>query len=308
MFEVYLSFLLGVLMLIGGIFIMRTGLKKLFWHSLKTMIEGMTKTPWRSFITGTAAAAMMQSSTAVSLLTIGFVSADYLSFHQGLGIILGANIGTCSTVQLMTLSLPDTLYLPLLLGSSLGFLFIRRFRYPFLALTGLFSMFIGMMVLSNSLGKLVAVHTVFEYLSFAHANPFYGILSGTLLTLLFQSSSAATGITMVLAADNLVDLTTAAYIVYGNNIGSCLSSLVIGAAAPLAARRVAISHFVLNLGGVLIFLPLTPLLILTTQTISSDFAAQIALFHTLFNILSSLAVFPFLRQYAQLIMFLVPGK
>lgn len=308
MINLYLSGILGIGMLISGIFVLRHGLKKVFFQSFKKVIKALTKTSWHSLFTGIAGAALMQSSTAVSLITIGLVSADYLSFQQGLGIILGANIGTCSTVQLLSIPFPENLYLPFLLISTLGFIFIKALRYPFLALTGLISMFTGLMLLSKTCSEIVAFPAVFECVSKAQGNPFYGIMAGVLLTLLFQSSSAATAIAMVLAADGIIDLITAAYIVYGNNIGSCLSSLVISAAAPLGARRIALSHFLLNVLGVLVFLPLTNLLIQITQWIAKDFSWQIALFHTFFNLLSSMAVFPLLKQYAKLIMLLIPNK
>ena len=112
---------------------------------------------------GTLAAAMMQSSTAVSLLTIGLVSADYLSFYQGLGIILGANIGTCSTVQLMAISMPIDFFLPLLLITVMITLLIKKLRYIFMALSGLLSMFLGITMLSDALGSLSGFTTVIDF-------------------------------------------------------------------------------------------------------------------------------------------------
>ena len=118
-------------------------------------------------------------------------------------------------------------------------------------------------------------------------NPMYGIAGGIIITLLFQSSSAATGVLIVLAEKGLIDMTTAAFVVYGNNIGSCISSVIVGATSPLAAKRVAIAHIMLNILGVLIFLPITKLLTLCTAYIAPDFPGQIALMHTIFNIMSS---------------------
>lgn len=300
--------ILGITFLLGGIFFMRLGLQKLLLNKIKHLLEQLTKQPWRSVLFGTFAAAVMQSSTAVSLLTIGFVSADYLSFYQGLGIILGANIGTCSTVQLMTLSIPDEVFLPLLLTTVIISLTIKKLRYIAMAISGLLSMFLGLTILSNALSNLSEMSTLIEYLVAANENPVYGIISGIIMTLLFQSSSAATGVIMILASDGIIDLTAAAYVVYGNNIGSCLSSIVVGAAGTLAAKRIAMSHVVLNILGVMLFLPFTHLLTKTATYITADFAGQVAVIHTIFNVLSSLAVLPIIRQYANLIIFLVPNK
>lgn len=299
---------IGIALLLGGIFFMRLGLQKLLLHKLKYFLGQLTQRPWRSVLFGTFAAAMMQSSTAVSLLTISLVNADFLSFYQGLGIILGANIGTCSTVQLMVLSIPTNFFLPLLLITVLLSLLVTKLRYLFIGISGLLSMFLGITILSDGLGSLAEVITVIDYLVAAKENPLYGIMVGIIITLLFQSSSAATGVVMILATDSIIDLTTACYVVYGNNIGSCLSSIIVGAVGTLAAKRVAVAHVLLNMLGVIFFLPLTSLLIQAATYITADFAGQVAVIHTLFNIISSLAVLPIIHQYANLIMFLIPGR
>lgn len=308
MYTMIILSITGILLLLSGIFFMRLGLQKLLLVRLKGFLKELTKTPWRGVLLGTFAAAIMQSSTAVSLLTIGLVSADYLSFYEALGIILGANIGTCSTVQLMTLSIPSHLFLPLITITIGITLTIKKLRWIAMAISGLLSMFLGITLLSDALSNLSESINLADYLITGKENPLYAILAGMIITLLFQSSSAATGVLMVFASDGLIDLTTATYVVYGNNIGSCLSSIIIGAASTLAAKRIAISHVLLNIIGVVFFLPLTGLLTKTATYITADFAGQVAIVHTLFNILSSLAVLPILRQYANLIIFLIPDK
>jgi len=300
--------LIGISLLLGGIFLLRLGLQKLLLHKFKKILAELTKKPWRGVLLGTFAAAMMQSSTAVSLLTIGLVSANYLSFYQGLGIILGANIGTCSTVQLMTLSIPVEYFLPFLAIAIIIALTIKKLRYISTACIGLLCIFLGMTLLSDSLGRLSEITTVIDYLMAAKEHCIYGILGGMIITLLFQSSSAATGVIMILASDGILDLTTAAYVVYGNNIGSCLSSVIVGIAGSLPARRIALAHILLNIIGVVFFLPLTTWLTTTATYITADFAGQVAVVHTLFNLLSSLAILPIIRHYANLIIFLIPDR
>ncbi|MBP2634736.1 MAG: Na+/Picotransporter [Firmicutes bacterium] len=139
----------------------------------------------------------------------------------------------------------------------------------------------------------------------AQKNPFLAIAGGIVTTLVFQSSSAATGVLIVMAEEGLLDAVTAAYVVYGNNIGSCISSVIVGAAAPLAAKQVAVAHILLNILGVLVFLPVTGVLTQAAAYFATDFAGQIAYIHTLFNVLSSLLVMPFVRQYANLVTFFV---
>lgn len=302
-----LSIAAGVTMLLSGIFTVRYGLKLLLWKKLQLLLRTATSTPLRGIIVGTVAAALFQSSTAVSLITISLVSAEYLSFHNGLGIILGANIGTCSTVQLLTVSVPAEALIPLLIVCLLLITF-RRFRYIGLTLSGLLGMFSGLSFLTAGLGSLPDMNTLLYVISLAETNAFQGIAAGILATFLCQSSSAATAILMALADEDLINLTTAAYIVYGNNIGSCLSSVIVSTVAPVAAKRVALSHVLLNLLGVLLFLPATGTLTQLTAALTSDFPGQIALYHTLFNVLSSLLVLPFLRQFSRLIELLIPEK
>lgn len=302
-----LTIVTGVTMLLSGIFTIRYGLKLLLWKKLQLLLRTATNTPLRGILVGTAAAALFQSSTAVSLITISLVSAEYLSFRNGLGIILGANIGTCSTVQLLTVSLPVEYLIPFLVLCLL-LTIPKRSRYVGLTLTGLLSMFSGLSLLTLGLGSLPDMDTLLYVISLAETNAFHGITAGILTTFLCQSSSAATAILMALADEDLINLTTAAYIVYGNNIGSCLSSVVVSAVAPTAAKRVALSHVLLNVLGVLLFLPLTGTMTALTARFSSDFPSQIAMYHTLFNVISSLLVLPFLQQFSRLIEILIPAK
>lgn len=297
----------AMICLVGGIYLMRFGLEKLLLYKLQKIIGVMTVTPWRGLLAGTIAAVLLQSSTAVSLLVIGLVSAGYMTFYQGLGIILGANIGTCSTVQLMTLSIPDQYLAPLFL-IALSASAIRRLRYGALSLAGFISLFYGLAILADTISGIMRFDEVCAYLAAAKQNPCYGIAGGMMLTALFQSSSAATGLIMLFADGGAVDLTTAAYIVYGNNIGSCLSSVVAGSLAPVAARRVAVSHLVLNLLGVLLFIPFTGLFSGMIAGCSDDFAVQVALLHTIFNVTCSIIILPVFRHFAGLIILLVPGN
>jgi phosphate:Na+ symporter len=302
-----LTILLGLSMLLGGIFIMRYGLKKALWMKLQAVLENLTKTPWRGLVLGTVAAALMQSSTTVCLITIGLVSADYISFRQALGIILGANIGTCSTLQLVNMAIPLDYTLPLLAIAIMATA-IRPLRFTGIAACGLLSMLAGLDILVAGISRLSGMNELAEFLVLARSNPLYGIWGGVVATLVFQSSSAATALLMVLADMGLVDSTTAAYVVYGNNIGSCVSSLVFSAAAPLAARRVALSHIVLNVLGVMLFYPFTALLVGAASFLTPEFSGQIAAMHTLFNLLSSLVVLPFYNRFVRLIYFLVPER
>lgn len=295
---------IGIGFLLAGLVCMRFGLNRILSRRIKLIFTKMTVTPWRGLFVGICTAALLQSSTAVSLITIGLVSANYLTFHQSIGIILGANIGTCTTVQLMTLPMSPEWLIPLFAGCVLA-MSHKKLRFPALAATGLIFMFLGLNVLGSAVTSISEADSLVQTMLEAR-NPYYGILAGIIATMLFQSSSAATGLLIVLAEKGFIDMATAAYVVYGNNIGSCISSLIVGAASPLAAKRVAAAHIMLNVFGCLLFLPFTKVLTMCAAYLAADFAGQIALMHTIFNILCSLLVMPFIKQYAKLIMFIVP--
>ncbi|VBB06802.1 sodium-dependent phosphate transport protein [Lucifera butyrica] len=298
----------GTFMLLGGIFGMRQGLQKVFWARLRDTLHKLTVTPWRGLLFGVIASAVLQGSTGLSLITISLVSADYLSFYQGLGIILGANIGTCTTVQLMTLNFPTSRIVYLLLLALVIMLGSKKLRYIAMSAAGLLSMFSGLALLAHTLDKLSSLSFIVKCLLIAKTAPLYGIIGGMAITVLFQSSSAATGILMLLAAEGLIDLTTAAYVIYGNNIGSCLSSLVAGTVSSPAGKQLALAHFLLNILGVILFYPLTHWLTAISGIFSRDFSVQVATMHALFNIISSLIILPFIKQYAALIVWLVPKR
>lgn len=297
--------LAGAGLLVGGLLLMRLGLQRALWSRLRSILIKATVSPWLGAIWGMVAAALFQSSTAVCLITIGLVTAEYLTFRQGLGLILGANVGTCSTVQMLSVFSPEQLVMPLLLLAAFASL-RRRTRPIGLAITGLSFMFCGLHCLNVGFSALQEMDELQRILQFADRSPYYGILGGLLLTFLFQSSSAATAMLMSLTEQGMLTLKAATYIVYGNNLGSCFSSLLIGAVAPIAARRVALAHVLLNMFGVLVFLPATNQLVLLSEWISSDFSVQVAAIHTIFNVISSLAVLPIAGLFSRLIELLTP--
>ena len=176
--EQLVTLLGGCSLLVSGLFCMRYGLQKLLSRSLQHLLAKLTLTPWRGLLSGTVAAALLQSSTAVTLATVGLVSADYLSFYQGLALILGANIGTCATVQLLTLSIPANILLPALIASGGIALMAPRLRFSALAIMGVFSMFLGIDLLAAGMGAITQLVPIKAALTSAKSNPLYGIGGG----------------------------------------------------------------------------------------------------------------------------------
>lgn len=293
--------------LLGGIFLMRRGLSALFGEPCKQRLRNLRLTPWRGLAVGALAASLMQSSTAVSLLAIAFVDARSMTFKQSLGIILGANIGTCTTVQFFTLQPPEALFY-LLAPFLLGALILPKLRRFALPAVGFFLIFAALSAFSVLSRSAFGPEEFRALLAAFHAPILAPLCLGIAATALLQSSSAATLLLMAVAAHGEIGLQAACYIVYGNNIGSCLSSLIVACGATAAAKRTALAHLFLNLLGALAFLPLTDVFTTLLTALSSDFAKQVALAHTIFNLISSLAVMPWVTLYARLITSLVPNE
>ncbi|MDU2066062.1 MAG: Na/Pi symporter [Sporomusaceae bacterium] len=310
-FYSFASLFLGLLLLISGLFLLRFSLSQLLSPRIKTFLACHPLSTWQGFCLGIIAATLLQSSTAVTLILLGFISAGYLSFLESLSIILGANIGTCSTVQLFSISfLPQNLLFTTF-SILLAFIFakilhLRKTAWIMAATFGLCTMFSGFYVLSTGISEKTALAESIAALLQTYDTPLAGILLGLILTFLLQSSSAATILLIALAKNTSLSLAMAAYIVYGNNIGSCLSSLIVSTTAPVSAKQAAFSHFFLNFLGILFFLPLTPLLTNITSELFSDYPNQIAFIHTIFNFISSCLLIPFIKSYAKLIQILVP--
>lgn len=298
---------LGIALLIGGLLLMRYGLNRLLWHRLQSLLAAAAATPIRGLLAGAIAAMLFQSSTAVCLVTIGLVTAEYLSFRQALGIILGANIGTCSTVGMLGFLRLENI-LPIIGANALLCCLSKRSRDLGLALAGLSGLFGGLLLLNHSLTLLQQLPAAHELIRQAGASPWHGILAGVIITFMFQSSSAATAMVMSLTATGIFNLTTAAYIIYGNNLGSCLSSVLVSTVAPVAAKRVAAAHILLNLLGIIAFLPLTERLVALHTAWLPTPSAQVAMLHTVFNIVSSIAVLPIINKFSRLVELLVPQR
>lgn len=308
MFVSFLLFSFAFGMFLGGMWTMRNGLENLAMNRLPYVLRHFVKTPTRGMITGILTTMMLQSSAAVMLITLGLVSARQMAFADSIGIILGSNVGTSITVQLLALQLEQMIVPVLLLG--LFFLLILRgkARYFGIALLGFASMLFAMELMAFALKPLGQTPWFRHMLTLSAQHPLLGVLTGTLLTALVQSSTATTTLTIALAADGYIALPGSIAIVLGNNIGTCVTSVLASIGGPLAAQRAAAAHVMLNVLGVLVFLPFLWPFATLIQWLSPSLPVQVALAHTLFNLLSSLAVWPIARPFARFIELLLRGR
>jgi Na+/phosphate symporter len=285
---------------------LRKGLELFAASKLTQVLQEMTATPARGFFSGIFVTALLQSSTALTLMTVSFVDARLLPFENALGLILGSNIGTTITNQLLAFPLGH--FAPLIFGSgALGFLFLpHRWRFLALAVSGLGLLFFALDFLQNGLSPLIDNASIQNYLRNLGNNHLKAILMGTLLSALLHSSSATTGLAMILSQEGWINLPTVLAIIFGANIGTCFTAMLASVTNSPAAQRIALFHILLNVFGVLLFYPFLEPLAKLLELFGDSPARQAANAHTFFNLLSSLLAFPLLPQATQLLKKLLP--
>lgn len=313
--------LVGFALLLSGLQLVETALQRWAGRRLSFWVARSTATPIRGFAVGTASSALLQSSTAVTVLTIGFVNAGWLSRARSFGIILGTNVGTCLTTELMGLQLHRYGYL-IAAVAALGWLvsalfdemrpsfiaappaWVSPLRYLAVAFGGFGVLLIGFKMLQG-MGPTLQANGYFDALMH-HADEyrFWGVIGGAALTALVHSSAAVIALCMGLAATGAITPETGIAIVLGANIGTCFTGLVASLGGGPGGRFVALAQLALNTSGALLFYPLIGLLLASAQLLApEDPSAQIAHAQTLFNVVCSfialpLAYLPFRRTSA----------
>ena len=298
---ILLALTMGLVFLLYGMHVLRYGLQSFAGDTFRNLLRRMTATPWRGFWSGTLATALLQSSTALTVMAVSFVDSGLISFQNALGLILGSNIGTTITTQLLALPIEPLLPYALLLG-GLGYLFLpHRWRYLALSCLGLSMLFLALNFLESGMAPLAELDWVQEILHRLGDNHFQGILAGTALSALLHSSAATTGIVMVLAAEGWLTLPTAIAFILGANIGTCVTALLASLATYRAAQKVAIFHVLLNIFGAFLFFPFLKPFAFILELIGGPVSFQIANAHTLFNVISSLIALPLLPAAVRLL-------
>lgn len=302
-----LKFSAGVALLLFGMQFMKAGLENVAQRRMRNTLQALTRTPLTGALAGTVITALVQSSTAVTVITISLVNASIINFYQAVGIVLGTNIGTCVTAQLISFRLED-LALPAIGLGAIIMTWSRRkgWRYLGQSIIGFGVVFLGIATMSQALTPLKDSPVFIRILATMSISPILGVLVGTLFTALIHSSSTTTGVVIALAHQGMIGLPAAIAVIFGSNIGTCITGVIASIGSSVNAKRVAVSHVMLNVIGVLLFLPfLTPFSDLITRT-DPALARQVANAHTIFNLISSAAVLPFARQFAGLIVKIVP--
>ena len=297
----------GMALLLYGIRLSGEALQRVLGARLKNLLTGLSRRRMFAVLSGAAATALLQSSAATTLMLIGFVSAGLMTFRQTLGVILGADIGTTLTVQLIAFRITD--YSPLLVGLGFTVTFISRRRVPKdlgQALLGLGLVFLGLKLILDNAGALRGSSLALDLLAAVAQSPAVGVLVGAAFSALVTSSAATLGLALAFAHQGLLPLDGAVAVVLGANIGTCATALTASVGATAEAKRVAVAHIAFKvLGAALVFPFIGPFTAAVAAT-AADPARQVANAHSLFNLGISLVFLPFTPLAARAIEALVP--
>lgn len=307
----FFSLLGGLALFLYGMQLMSNGLEAAAGNRMKQILEKLTANRFLGVLVGAGITAVIQSSSATTVMVVGFVNSGMMTLRQAVWIIMGANIGTTITGQLIALDIGEVA--PLLAFAGVALIMFtkkKKVHHIGLIVAGLGVLFIGMGMMSSSMMPL-RESEAFISLMTRFSNPVLGILAGMVFTAIIQSSSASVGILQALAASGLIGLDSAVFVLFGQNIGTCITAVLASIGTSRNAKRTTIIHLMFNVIGTTIFTLVCIFLPLTTWVESftpGNAPAQIANMHTLFNVVTTLLLLPFGNMLATLATRILPER
>jgi len=311
----------GLAMFLFGMEQMSDGLKGAAGDALKDVLSRLTRNRFMGALTGAFVTAVLNSSSVTTVLVVGFISAGFMTLAQSIGVIMGANIGSTFTAQIIAFNI--TQYALIMVAAGFYLLFTARqekTRYYGAMIMGLGLVFYGMGVMGDAMKPLRSYQPFIELMT-RMENPLLGILVGAVFTGLVQSSAATTGIAIVMATEGLISLPAGIALAFGANIGTCVTALLAAIGKPVDARRAAAVHTLFNVAGVLVWILFIPLLVDIVVAVSpaapelsgkarmaAEVPRQIANAHTIFNVANTLLFIGFTTGFARLVEWLLPEK
>lgn len=300
-----LNLLGGLSLFLYGMNMMSSGLEMAAGDRMKLILEKLTANRLLGVVVGALITAVIQSSSATTVMVVGFVNSGIMTLTQAVWIIMGANIGTTITGQLIALDIGAIAPLLAFIGVAMV-VFVHKPKYKYIGsiLAGFGVLFIGMDMMSAAMSPLRDMPEFVNIMT-SFSNPILGILAGAIFTALIQSSSASIGILQTLANSGLIQLNSAVFVLFGQNIGTCITAVLASIGTSKSAKRTTIVHLTFNVIGTILFTILcivTPLVGLVQSFTPGNVSQQIANMHTLFNIVTTILLLPFgsyLVQFAQ---------
>jgi phosphate:Na+ symporter len=308
MFLLVVGLLGGLAIFLLGMDRMTESLKLVAGDRMRVVLARLTSSRFAGLLTGAGITALIQSSSVTTVLVVGFITSGLMTFEQSIGVILGANIGTTITAQIIAFKVTSIALLAVALGFGVTFFSKNGARQAQgSALMGLGLVFFGMTIMGDAMAPLRSSDAFIDAMA-RFENPLLGIAVGALFTGLIQSSSATTGIVIVLAQQGLITLDTGIALILGANVGTSATALLAAIGKPREALRASVAHTLFNVGGVLIWVPLIGVLSSISSGIGGGTAREIASAHTIFNTANALLAIGFVPAFARLVERLVKDR
>lgn len=307
----FLGLLGGLALFLYGMQMMSSGLEAAAGSKMKLILERLTANRFLGVLVGAGITAVIQSSSATTVMVVGFVNSGMMTLNQAVWIIMGANIGTTITGQLIALDVGALAPLFAFIGVAMVvFVKMPRAHHIGQIMAGLGVLFIGMEMMSSSMMPLRDSQAFVDLMT-RFSNPLLGIAVGALFTALIQSSSASVGILQALATSGAISFSSSVFILFGQNIGTCITAVLASIGTSRSAKRATIIHLMFNIIGTVLFTILCilfPLADLVASFTPDAPAAQIANMHTIFNIVTTLLLLPLGNQLASLAVRILPEQ
>lgn len=306
-----LALLGGLALFLYGMQMMSTGLEAAAGNRMKSILEKLTSNRIKGVLVGAAITAVIQSSSATTVMVVGFVNSGLMTLKQAVWVIMGANIGTTITGQLIALDIGAIAPLFAIAGvGAIMFIKSEKVHHISSIFAGLGILFMGMDMMGAAMSPLkeseafISLMTKFD-------NPLLGILVGALFTAVIQSSSASVGILQALASTGMIPLSSAVFVLFGQNIGTCITAVLASIGMKVNAKRTTVIHLLFNIIGTVLFTVIclvTPYVTWIEAMTSGDPVAQIANAHTVFNIVTTLLLLPFGTHMANIAVRILPDS
>lgn len=307
------EFMGGIGIFLLGIKFMGDGLQRSAGDRLRELLDKYTSNPFLGVLTGIIVTILIQSSSGTTVLTVGLVSAGFMTLRQAIGVIMGANIGTTVTAFIIGIDIGEYALPILAIGSFMIFFFNnQRVTAIGQAVFGFGALFFGLELMSSGMAPLRSLESFHELTVSMSDTPILGVVIGTVFTMIVQSSSATIGILQGLYAEGAIELKAALPVLFGDNIGTTITAIIASLGASVAAKRAALTHILFNSIGAIIFLIFLGLytswvVFLQTQ-LNLNPQMTIAFAHGSYNIINTVIQFPFIGALAWLVTKLIPGK
>ena len=301
----------GLALFLYGMELMGDGLRQSAGEKLQKILESLTSVPAVGVLTGLVITSILQSSSATTVMSVSLVNAGLMTLKQAFSVVMGANIGTTVTAQLIAFNLTDYLMGLIFVGLMLHyFAKHKKGKFAGMVLFGFGLLMLGMKLMGQSVAPLRDNPLFVEFIGRFSEIPLLGVVVGICMTLVIQSSSATIGILMAMATQGLIPLEGAVPVLLGDNIGTCITAVLAAARASRTAKQVALSHVLFNPFGCCIFLIFLPWFLDFVRAISPahDIGRQIANAHSAFNVLNTCIFLPLITPYVKLIRKILPDK